>query len=109
MRSQSAMVTNMEQGVDRIVLTYCFQRNNQETGQTALAALNMFTKQLAEQVLKLLPILLSRYKQLSAEGGFTWSWVNLSSVFSNMLKHTAGNTVYIIVDAVDECERTRRS
>lgn len=73
MRSQSAMVTNMEQGADRVVLTYCFQRNNQETGQTALAALNMFTKQLAEQVLKLLPILLSRYKQLSAEGGFTWS------------------------------------
>jgi energy-coupling factor transporter ATP-binding protein EcfA2 len=88
-----------------VVLTFFFQRSSQEAGQTSLVALKTFAAQLAGHQPATLPVLLQRYKRLSAEGGFTWSWANMSSVFSDMLGCLpSGAQVFVILDAIDECE-----
>jgi hypothetical protein len=93
--------------MEPVVLTFFFQRNYQEAGQTSLTALNTFAAQLSRQQPATLPVLLQRYKRLSAEGGFTWSWANMSSVFSDMLRCLQpGKQVFVILDAIDECETT---
>lgn len=88
-----------------VVLTFFFQRNYHEAGQTSLVALKTLTGQLARQRRRTLPVLLQRYKRLSAEGGFTWSWANMSSVFGDMLECLSPQErIYIFLDAIDECE-----
>lgn len=87
------------------VLFFFFQKSNQENQKTAPAALRTLVGQLVRQVPQVLPILLRKHELLSAKGDFEWSWDNLSGIFGEMLEQTPVNSpVYIILDAIDECE-----
>ena len=92
-----------------LVLFFFFQRSNQEAEKTAIAALRTLASQLVRQEPQVLPILLKRHDFLSAKGAFEWSWENLSGVLVEMLEHVPlSSCVYILLDAVDECEATSR-
>ena len=92
-----------------VVLFFFFHKSNQEAEGTATAALRTITSQLVRQVPHVLSIVLQRYDFLSARGAFEWSWENLLGIFSEMLEHlTLESRVYIILDAVDECEGDSR-
>ncbi|KAF7503672.1 hypothetical protein GJ744_003401 [Endocarpon pusillum] len=91
------------------VLYFFFQKSNHKAVTTAPAALRTLIRQLVRQVPAVLPILLKRHDFLSAKGDFEWSWENLSSVFGEMLEQTSlMSGVYIIFDALDECEADSR-
>ena len=92
-----------------VVLYFFFQKSNHEAVKTAPAALRTVVRQLVRQVPAVLPILLKRHDLLSAKGDFEWSWENVSGVLGEMLEHTSlSSGVYIILDALDECETESR-
>lgn len=93
----------------RIVLSFFFRKSNQASENTALAALRSITSQLARQKPRLLALLFKRYESLSVKGAFEWPWDNLSAALVDMLDNVAPTSrVYIIVDAIDECEVDRQ-
>jgi hypothetical protein len=88
-----------------ILLHFFFQKSNQQAENTASAALRTFAAQLIHQEPQLLPILLRRHGILSAKGTYEWSWENLLSLISEMLEQPLTRSqIYVIIDAVDECE-----
>jgi hypothetical protein len=92
-----------------VVLQFFFRKSNQESERNALAALRTFTAQLVRQEDRALRVLLGRHHQLSTKGAFEWSWESLTSVLDEMLKQLLpGLPIYIIIDAVDECESESR-
>jgi Ankyrin repeats (3 copies)/NACHT domain len=92
-----------------VVLYFFFQKSNHKALKTAPAALRTIVRQLVRQVPAVLPILLKRHDLLSAKGDFEWSWENLSGVLGEMLEQTSlSSGVYIILDALDECEAESR-
>jgi len=92
-----------------LVLFFFFQRSNQEAEKTATAALRTLASQLVRQEPQVLPILLKRHEFLSAKSAFEWSWENLSGVLGEMLEQVPPSSrVYILSDAVDECEAKSR-
>ncbi len=92
-----------------LVLFFFFRKSNQESEKSGPAALRTFVSQLVRQEPQVLPILLKRHEFLSANGDFEWSWDNLSGVLSEMLEQTPlDSRVYIILDAIDECEAESR-
>lgn len=93
----------------RIGLSFFFRKSNQASENTALAALRSITSQLVRQEPRLLPLLIKRYESLSVKGAFEWPWDNLSAALVDMLDNVAPTScVYIIIDAVDECEVDRQ-
>ncbi|KAJ9659313.1 hypothetical protein H2198_003189 [Neophaeococcomyces mojaviensis] len=92
-----------------VVLYFFFQKSNHEAVTTAPAALRTIICQLAHQVPEALPVLLKRHDILSAKGDFEWSWENLLGVLGEMLEQTSiYSGVYVILDALDECEAESR-
>lgn len=108
--NRTAGAVDPQQGrITSAVLCFFFQKSNQEAEKTALAALRTITSQLVHQVPQILPILLKRHDSLSARGAFEWSWENLSTLVNEMLAQTPlSSRVYIILDAVDECDTKSR-
>jgi hypothetical protein len=88
-----------------IVLVYFFQKANQETVGNASAALRTFITQLVKRFPDLISIAMQRYESLSTRGDFHWTWESLWEIFLQMLeKVPASLTVYLILDAMDECD-----
>lgn len=87
------------------VVLFFFQKSNQEAEKTATAALRTIASQLVRQEPQVLPILVKRHDLLSARGAFEWSWENILGLLGEMLEQTLLRPrVYIILDAIDECE-----
>jgi hypothetical protein len=92
-----------------LVLSFFFRKTNQANENTALAALKSITSQLARQEASVLPVLIKRYESLSVKGAFEWPWDHLSATLVEMLDIVpARMRIYIIIDALDECESDRR-
>jgi hypothetical protein len=88
-----------------VFLYFFFQRSNREADGTAISALRTIINQLLQQLPVLLPIALHRYESLSARGHFEWSWESLCTMIDAMFDQiSSGSQVYIILDAMDECE-----
>lgn len=93
-----------------MVLLFFFQKSNQAAENSAIAALRTITSQLVRQEPRVLPILLKRHEKLSVRGDFEWSWKNLLSVLTEMMARMPPSLrIYIILDAVDECEAKSRT
>ncbi|KAF2680742.1 HET-domain-containing protein, partial [Lentithecium fluviatile CBS 122367] len=100
---------SIEKAYKPVLLYFFFRRSNLKADKTALAALRTLTSQLVHQEARLLPILHRRHDELSAKGGFEWTWENLSSVLEEMLEQPMFTLpVYIVLDAIDECESDSR-
>lgn len=111
-KSRGEVVGNVtsDDSLDSVMLYFFFQRSNHDATKTATAAFRTIIAQLVRQMPPVLPVLLARYNILSSEDEFSWSWENLSSVLSQMLeKLKPGTRVYIILDALDECELESRA
>lgn len=92
-----------------LVLSFFFRKSNQTSDNTALAALRSIASQLARQEARALPILMKRYESLSVKGTFEWPWDTLSTALVEMLdKVPPTSRIYIIIDALDECEFDRQ-
>lgn len=92
-----------------LVLSFFFRKSSQDTERNAAAALRSITRQLVDKDAKLLSVLLRRHHQLSAKGSFDWTWDHLVGVLREMWKNLElSPPVYIIVDAIDECDETSR-
>jgi hypothetical protein len=99
----------LDQHVEPAVLFFFFQRSNQESENTATSALRTFAYQLVRQSPQPLPILLTQHDILSVRGAFIWSWDNISSIITKMLRQANQDSLlYIILDAVDKCKSTSR-
>ena len=93
-----------------VVLYFFFHKSNIEAEGIATGTLKTFVSQLVRQVPAALPILLERYELLSSRGNFEWSWDNLLSMIGNMLERMRiDSVVYIVLDALDECEPESRA
>ncbi|PVH92740.1 hypothetical protein DM02DRAFT_677302 [Periconia macrospinosa] len=96
--------------IKAVVLSFFFRDSNQEAENTGLAALRTLTSQLVLQVPCIFPTLLKRHRRLSAKGAFEWSWETLSVLLSEMLEQTPlSSRVFLILDAIDECEKKSRN
>jgi hypothetical protein len=92
-----------------VELHFFFQKSNSAALNTATAALRTIIHQIVHQVPALLPILLERHELLSAKGGFEWSWENILGVLEKLLDRISEKAeVYLIFDALDECEASSR-
>jgi hypothetical protein len=92
-----------------VVLFFFFHTSNLEIEGNATGALRNIVRQLVGQVPNSLPAVLERYELLSSRGNFEWSSENLLSMIRDMLQLVpAGSFVYIILDALDECEPDSR-
>jgi len=107
---QNPKALSWEDKSKSVVLYFFFQKSNHEAIKTALAALKSVVLQLVRQVPAALPILLRRHDLLSAKGDFEWAWENISSVLGEMVEQASlSSRVYIILDALDECETESRT
>lgn len=92
-----------------VVLCFFFLRSNLDSEGNATGALRSIVRQLVGQVPDTLPSVLERYELLSSIGAFEWSPENLLSMIGHMLQLLpADSSVYIILDALDECEPDSR-
>lgn len=92
-----------------VVLIFFFQKANQEAAGNAPAALRSIITQLVQRIPGLLSIAMQRYELLSTRGNFFWTWESLWDIFLEMLeKVPAVLTVYLIFDAMDECDDESR-
>jgi hypothetical protein len=92
-----------------MVLVFFFQKANQETTGNASAALRSIITQLVKGFPDLISVAIKRYEALSTRGNFQWTWENLWDIFLQMLeKVPTGVTVYLILDAMDECDNDSR-
>lgn len=91
-------------------LAFFFRRSNQEVEISGEAALKTFVTQLIRQMPQLLPVLSRQHELFSAKGDFEWSWGRVSDVLNDMLEQIpVDSRVYIILDAIDECEAESRA
>ena len=86
-----------------VLLYYFFRRSNQDVEGAACTSLRTILDQLLQQVPRLCSILLHHHS-LSTGGSFEWSCEKLQDVISYMMKKLTGSRVYIILDAIDECD-----
>jgi hypothetical protein len=94
---------------NQILLFFFFQRSSQEAESTGITALRTIIHQLIKQDASIIPIISSQYESLSARGTLEWSWESRSIIFEEMLQAiSVASKIYIILDAVDECEAESR-
>ena len=109
MHHQHEALAHQKDELKRVVLYFFFQRTNDEAVKTAAAAFRTIIHQLVCQVPEALPILQKKHDSLSARGSFEWSWENLSAMLGEMLAQISHDSrVYIVLDALDECEAESR-
>lgn len=94
---------------ESIVLVFFFQKANQETAGSASTAMRSIITQLVRRFPDLIAIAIQRYENLLTRGNFQWTWESLWGIFLQMLgKLPTGFTVYLILDAMDECDSESR-
>jgi ankyrin repeat protein len=109
MHHQHEVLAHQKDELKRVVLYFFFQKTNDEAVKTAAAACRTIIHQLVCQVPEALPILQKKHDSLSARGSFEWSWETLSAMLGEMLAQISHDSrVYIILDALDECELESR-
>jgi len=90
---------------NRVILYFFFQRTTDESLRSALAALKAVVHQIVCQVPEALSAFVKRYELLSVQGDFEWSWKTLSSTFNEVLNSLPPKSeVYLLLDALDECD-----
>jgi len=101
----SQWVISEDAAENAAVLQFFFQGRNQETEGTALSALQTIIVQLVSIFAILGPLLIKSYDALSIRGSVIWSWDTLWGLFKKMINFVPSHIpVYLIFDAVDECE-----
>lgn len=92
-----------------IVLIFFYQKANQEAAGNASAALRSIITQLVQLIPDLLSVAIQRYESLSSRGNLRWTWESLWAIFLGMLeKIPSRRTIYLILDAMDECDDESR-
>lgn len=93
-----------------VVLSFFFHRSNQENEGIGIAALRTIINQLVRQVPGLTSLVVRRYESLVTKGKVEWSWDALWDLFIQLLDYIANPAVYVVLDALDECEiQSRRT
>lgn len=92
-----------------MVLYFFFHRSNQENEGVAIAALTIIN-QLMRQAPEITQLVVHRYESLATRGKVEWSWDALWNLFVQLLAHMANPSLYVVLDALDECEiQSRRT
>ncbi|KAE9377807.1 hypothetical protein N431DRAFT_365750, partial [Stipitochalara longipes BDJ] len=87
-----------------VLIYYFFRRSNQDVEGAASTAFRTILDQFLQQVPSQLGTTLLHYHSLSTKSSFEWSCEKLQDVIDGMLRKLAGSKVYIILDAIDECD-----
>jgi hypothetical protein len=96
-------------GVNPVLLYHFFRRSNQEVEGTASAALRTVITQLVQQLPSLFDTILRHYHFLSMKVSLEWSCEKLQDVVDDILGQMGvGSKVYIILDAIDECDDSKQ-
>ncbi len=92
-----------------VVLFFVFHRSNIAAEGLGTGAFRTMIWQLARQAPETHQILLERYELLSSRGNFDWSCENLLGIIGDMIERVLPiSRLYIIIDALDECEPESR-
>jgi hypothetical protein len=92
-----------------VVLSFFFHKSNMAAEGVATGAFRTMIWQLARQAPETLQILLERYEILSSRGNFDWSCENLLGIIGDMIEQILPlSRLYIVLDALDECEPESR-
>ncbi|KAN0108169.1 hypothetical protein V8E51_007911 [Hyaloscypha variabilis] len=90
--------------VKSVLIYYFFRRSNQDNEGAASTAFRTILDQFLQQVPDQLDTILEHHHPLSTGSSFEWSCEKLQDVIDCMLKKLLGSKVYIILDALDECD-----
>jgi len=106
-RLETCKCQDLQHSQSAVSLLLDFHFNNRDTAQsTVVAMLKSLVQSAIKQVPELKKLLFEAFEKTSEPVAELSRFTNLWSIFRNMLKHQGIGRVYIILDALDECDTT---